>query len=207
MRRQPERAASCEAGLSHLSLLVRDDYMKKRPATVIAALSFTVAVLVLGYVMLGPLPLFFFVFGFLGGFFLWLVIPTRASFASIKVAYFLTLAFFVVHKLEERHFDFFPALSEITGVPVPETGSFLVILLYAAAGAWLLIPYMVKRGYDFGYYLAWTFFAAMGVTELAHFALPLFVEGPYGYFPGMASVILLAPVAWWGMYRLAQSGA
>lgn len=45
-------------------------------------------------------------------------------------------------------------------------------------------------------------FTAMGVTELAHFAFPLFVAEPNGYFPGMASVVVLAPVAWWGMWRL-----
>jgi hypothetical protein len=58
-----------------------------------------------------------------------------------------------------------------------------------------------------GYYLAWTFFASLGITELAHFVLPLFSEQPYGYFPGMATVVLLAPSAWWGMVRLRSGRA
>lgn len=148
------------------------------------------------------IPMFLFAFGFLGGFVLWLAIPTSTTFSRIRIPYFLTLAFFVLHKYEERKMAFFPRLSEITGVPVPETDSVLVYLLYASAGAWLLIPFLVNRGYDFGYYLAWTFFTAMGVTELAHFFFPFFLSTPYDYFPGMASVILLAPVAWWGLYRL-----
>jgi hypothetical protein len=143
--------------------------MKKHPSTIVFAALFTIAVLILGYIMLGLLPMFLFAFGLLGGFVLWLLVPTQVSFASIKIPYFLTLVFFVLHKMEERYFDFFPALSKITGVPVPETDSFLVYLLYAFAGAWLLIPFLVGRGYQFGYYLAWTFFTAMGVTELAHF--------------------------------------
>lgn len=180
--------------------------MKKQASTIVFAFLFTITVLVLGYVMLGLLPMFLFAFGFLGGFILWLIVPTNASFSAIKVPFFLTLAFFVLHKLEERHMDFFPRLSEITGVPVPETDSFLVYLLYAFAGAWLLIPYLMKRNYGFGYYLAWTFFTAMGITELAHFFLPFFSSKPYGYFPGMASVVILAPAAWWGMYRLSRKG-
>jgi hypothetical protein len=55
--------------------------------------------------------------------------------------------------------------------------------------------------------LAWTFFTSMGITELAHFLLPLLTTEPYGYFPGMASVVVLAPLAWWGMWRLARGVA
>lgn len=176
--------------------------MKKDVSIIIFALVFTLAILVLGYIMLGLLPMFLFAFGFVGGFILWLVIPTNATFKTIRIPFLLTFIFFVLHKIEERYMDFFPRLSEITGVPVPETNSVLVYLLYAFAGAWLLIPYLVKRDYSFGYYLAWTFFASMGITELAHFFFPFFTAKTYGYFPGMASVVLLAPTAWWGMYRL-----
>lgn len=179
----------------------------KKELTIIFALLFTIAVLILGYVMLGLLPMFLFAFGFLGGFILWLIVPGNATFAAIKAPYFLTFGFFVLHKLEERFMDFFPRLSEITGVPVPETDSWLVVLLYLFAASWLLIPFLVKRNYSFGYYLAWTFFTAMGVTELAHFVFPFIEGGAYGYFPGMASVILLAPAAWWGMFRLSRKNS
>ncbi|WP_137761645.1 hypothetical protein [Pontibacter sp. SGAir0037] len=66
------------------------------------------------------------------------------------------------------------------------------------------IPFLHGRGYAFGYYLAWTFFAAMGITELAHFIFPFFTNGGDSYFPGMASVFVLAPFAWWGMYRFTR---
>lgn len=171
-------------------------------SVIISATLFTLSVLILGYTLLGLLPMFLFAFGFLGGLILWLVVPTDVSFRSIRVPYFLTFAFFVVHKLEERFMGFFPALSEITGLPVPEGNSFLAILLYAFAGTWLFIPFLVGRAHQFGYYLAWTFFTAMGVTELAHFVFPFFTEKPYRYFPGMASVVVLAPVSWWGMWQL-----
>ncbi len=176
--------------------------VKKSPLVIFSALVFTLTILILGYVMLGILPMFLFAFGFLGGFILWLTVPTAATFESIKIPFLLTFAFFILHKFEERYMDFFPKLSEITGVPVPETDSILVYLLYAFAGAWVLIPYLMKYNYNFGYYLAWTFFTSMGVTELAHFVFPFFTTKPYGYFPGMASVILLAPVAWWGIFTL-----
>jgi hypothetical protein len=172
---------------------------------VLTAVAFTAAVVTLGYVMLGLMPMLLFALGFVGGLILWLLIPKRASFARIKVPFFLALGLFVVHKLEERYLEFFPALSEITGVPTPPTDSVLVYLLYALAACWLLIPSLVARGVDFGYFLAWTFFTSLGVIELAHFAFPLFRDGPYGYFPGMASVVLLAPIAWWGIWRLSQS--
>lgn len=177
---------------------------KKSAVVVTSAVLFTIAVLILGYVLLGLLPMFLFAFGFLGGLVLWLVVPTDVSFRSIRTPYFVTLALFVIHKLEERYLEFFPALAEITRVPVPESGSVLAVLLYMFAASWLLIPLLVGRGHQFGYYLAWTFFTAMGVTELAHFVFPFFTGKPYGYFPGMASVIVLAPVAWWGMWRLSR---
>jgi len=174
-------------------------------ATKLFALLFSLVAVASGYVALGLIPAIVFTFGFLGGYVLWLLIPSNASYFSIKIPLFLTLALFVVHKIEERTMNFFPALSEITGVPVPDMSSPLVYLLYATAIAWLLIPFLLKRQHPLGYYFAWTFFASMGITELAHFVFPFFLDQPYGYFPGMASVLFLAPLAWWGIYRLARN--
>lgn len=167
-----------------------------------AAIVFTAVVLAVGFALLGWIPLFLFAFGYVGGLVLWMLAKDGASFRTLQVPYFMALTLFAAHKLEERQFDFFQALSQITGVPTPEAGTFLGILLYLMAGAWLLIPFLVQRRFAFGYYLAWTFFASMGVTELAHFVFPFFVPGPLTYFPGMATVVLLAPVGWWGMHRL-----
>lgn len=176
----------------------------KRFATIIVATLFSITAVFLGYAALGIVPAFIFTFGYVGGLLIWLFADNEVSFKRIALPYFVTLALFVVHKIEEREKDFFPALSELTGVPVPDATSWQAILLYAIACVWLLIPLLVWKQYMFGYYLAWTFFASMGIVELAHFAFPLFREQPYGYFPGMWSVIGLAPAAWWGMYKLGK---
>jgi hypothetical protein len=178
--------------------------MRKQSSTIAAACILSLAILILGYLLLGIWPTFLFAFGFMGGLIIWFTVSVHPPFASIKVPYFLTLGFFVLHKWEERYQDFFPELSKITGVPVPDTNSIGVYMLYLAAGAWLLIPWLVAKRYEFGYYLAWTFFTSMGVIELAHFVFPFFTNKSYGYFPGMATVIVLAPAAWWGMYRLSR---
>ena len=180
--------------------------MKKRPTTVAAALLITLSVLGLGYISFGFWTMLIFASGFLGGFILWLALPTNAAFASIKAPYIVSLCLFFAHRVEEKVLDFFKRLAEITGQPTPAVTSWHVILLVAiSVGAWLLVPVLVKRHLQLGYYLAWTFFASLGITELAHFLFPLFTEQPYGYFPGMATVVVLAPAAWWGMIRLCSA--
>lgn len=177
----------------------------KRSATIIVAILFSITAIYLGYAALGIVPAFIFTFGYVGGLLIWLFATNEVPFRRIALPYFVTLALFVVHKIEERERDFFPALSELTGVPVPDATSWQAILLYAIARVWLLIPLLIWKRYKFGYYLAWTFFASMGIVELAHFVFPLFRDQPYGYFPGMWSVIGLAPAAWWGMYKLGKN--
>ncbi|MGG7034944.1 MAG: hypothetical protein ACI7YS_07085 [Flavobacterium sp.] len=175
---------------------------EKKPVVILLAILFTISAITIGYIALGFWPAFIFTFGYLGGLIIWLFMPMKVSFKQIAAGYFVTLALFVVHKFEEREYGFFPALSEITGVPVPEASSLPAILLYIIAAIWLFIPLFIWKRYAFGYYLAWTFFASMGITELAHFVFPLFRNQPYGYFPGMWSVIGLAPAAWFGMWCL-----
>ena len=177
-----------------------------RPSSVIAfAFAFSLAVPILGYVLLGWIPALLFTPGFIGGFLLWILFPISAPFSQLKFPYFITLILYIFHKWEERHFDFFGELSKLTGVAVPSTNSLPVYLLYLFAAAWLLIPILVSRRYAFGYYLSWTFFTSMGVVELAHFGFPIFTGATYGYFPGMGSVILLAPAAWWGVWRMTRN--
>lgn len=126
------------------------------------------------------------------GFLLWILIPAKASYASIQVPYWATfLAFLLLHKVEENVAKFFEVLSDkITGVPVPEVTPLLICRCYLPIVPWLVAPFLIKRGYDLGYYLAWTLFASMGITELVHFIFPLLTNEPYGYFPGMASLCL-----------------
>lgn len=177
--------------------------MNTSVAVKISAFLFTIAILVLGYIAFGFWTALIFTFGFLGGFLIWLFTTHQVPFEQFKVAYWVTLVLFLLHRVEEKVMGFFAKLSAITGVTTPEiTSAPVILLVLASVGAWLAIPILVKRNYAFGYYLAWTFFASMGITELAHFVFPLFTSEPYGYFPGMATVAILAPVAWWGIYRL-----
>jgi len=180
--------------------------MQSRKLALIAgALGFSLLVPLLGQIYLGPLYSGVFLVGYLGGFFLWLAAPPAASWQSIRVPFWLTLAAFLgLHKVEENRMGFFEAVSaRITGTPIPEVSVGLILaLLIVPVGAWLAVPLLLRRGYEFGRFLAWTFFASMGVTELAHFLMPVLANEPYGYFPGMVSVVVLAPLAWWGMWRL-----
>jgi hypothetical protein len=180
----------------------------KRPIKdILIAFAFTAFTLVTGYMAFGFMTSMIFASGFLTGFLLWLFSASKPAFKQIRWPYWTVLLLFIGHRVEEKISGFFVRLSDITGVPTPDITSVTVILLVlASVGAWLTIPFAVKRGYEFGYYLAWTFFSAMGITELAHFIFPLFTDRPYGYFPGMASVIFLAPLGWWGMYRLSGNG-
>lgn len=182
-------------------------WMERSNLSIITALLFSLIVPLFGYVYLGPLYAVLFLTGYLGGFALWLLVPARAKWTSVRLPYWLTLlAFLLLHKVEENRTAFFEVMSDrITGSPVPDvTVTLILCLLIVPIGAWLAIPLLIKRGNQFGYYLGWTFFASMGITELAHFALPLLTNEPYGYFPGMGSVVVLAPLAWWGMWRLTR---
>lgn len=177
----------------------------KKPVAILIALIFSFLIPAFGYYYLGILYATLFLIGYLGGFFLWIFIPSKTTWATIKVPYWLTLlAFLFLHKVEENRMKFFEVVSEkITGGTVPEFSAGLVIgLLILPIGAWLLVPPLLKSRNELGYYSFWTLFASMGITELTHFFLPFLTNEPYGYFPGMASVAILAPLAWWGMWRL-----
>lgn len=152
--------------------------MNKRTKQVMIAFVFTAGLLAMGYLSFGFWTTFIFASGFLTGFLLWVFIPVSPSFESIRKPYWATLvAFILLHRVEEYYFGFQKELSLLTGNPVPALNSpALIILVLASVGGWLLIPYLVKRKNFFGYYLTWTFFAAMGITELAHFS-SLFLQG------------------------------
>ena len=54
----------------------------KQAPLIVFALLFSCAIPVLGYVYLGALIALLFLIGYLGGFFLWLLVPTRASYGA-----------------------------------------------------------------------------------------------------------------------------
>ncbi len=160
---------------SRVNLKLRSLKWSKHRLSLISATLFTAAILAFSYFSFGIWTTLIFTSGFLGGLILWIATPNRSvSFSAIKAPYFLTFAVFIfLHKVEENIFKFQFELSKITGTPVPEvTSPALILLLVLSVGGWLLVPILTKRGYRFGYYLAWTFFSAMGITELAHFIFP-----------------------------------
>jgi len=173
-------------------------------ATVVQAVGLSTAALVLGFWALGALATTVFTAGFVGGLVLWLLAPGKGSWADIRWPYWAALALFLAHRVEEKHWGFFAFLSSVTGVPTPEITSAPVLsLIVVSVGAWLMVPVLMRRGHPLGRYLAWTFFASLGIAELAHWAVfPWFGPTGIGYVPGMATVLVLAPVAWWGMWRL-----
>jgi len=179
--------------------------MKKNPTSIAAALLITILVPGLGLVALGTLPALLFSIGFLGGFLFWLCLPANASFCEIRRLYWLLFALFILHRVEEKYFGFFARLAKMTGVATPEVLSPVVLLLVGlSVGGWLLGPVLYARASEFGKYLVWTFLASMGISELAHFGFPLLEGTPYNYFPGMATTLVLAPLAWYTMCRLAR---
>lgn len=177
------------------------------PFDIIFGLLFSLVILALAYGTFGGWTTMIFSFGFIGGYVLWLVFPSETPYARIKAPYLLTLALFILfHRVEENIFKFQEELAKITQNEVPEISSpALIALVLLSVGGWLMVPFLFRRKSHLGYYFAWSFFASMGITELAHFIFPLLTDKTYGYFPGMASVVFLAPSAWWGFIRLVQA--
>lgn len=177
---------------------------KRSKFIVAAALLVTIDTLLLGYLAFGFLTSLIFSSGFLGGFLLWYFVRSETPYKKLKYPYFACLALFLIHRVEEKYLGFFAFLADVTGVRTPEVLSWQVIaLVVISVGSWLSIPFFLRAGHEFGYYFVWTFFAAMGITELAHWLVfPFVLDHPFHYVPGMISVLPLAPFAWVGMYRL-----
>lgn len=176
----------------------------KQPLQVAIAVAFTVTVLVTGHFAFGLLTMLVFTAGFVGGLLLWVLLPTRGNWSTVRLPFWLAMLLFLVHRFEEKQFGFFDMLARVTGVPTPEVTSMPVVtLVLLSVGGWLSVPWLMRRANPLGGYFAWSFFASMGITELAHWVLFPFLQGPgFHLVPGMWSVVVLAPVAWWGMARL-----
>jgi hypothetical protein len=168
------------------------------------AAAYTATVLAIGYLAFGLLTMLVFTAGFLGGLVLWLALPTHGVWADVRLPFWVTMFLFLVHRIEEKQFGFFAMLSSVTGVSTPAVTSPVVMaLVLLSVGGWLLVPLLMKHGKPLGAYFAWTFFASMGLTELAHWLVFPFIQGPGVHVvPGMWSVLMLAPAAWWGVLRL-----
>lgn len=172
----------------------------------LAAFGCTLAVPLVGYIALGIVPALIFLVGFMAGLVLWTFARNDVPFERIKVIYWVTFALFILHRIEEKFMGFFEALSKITDVPTPEITSWpVIVMVVLSVGVWLGAPYLMKKGNPLGYYFAWTFLACAGISELAHFIFPFLIGTGYNYFPGMISVLFLAPAAWYGIWLLWSS--
>ena len=184
---------------------------KRRPErprwAVAAATGITAVTLGLGWWAFDLLTMTIFTAGFAGGLLLWLFFPAGGLWADVRMPFWIALSLFLLHRVEEKQMEFFAFLATVTGTSKPSATSLPVLLLVAVSvGAWLLTPILMRRNHPLGRYLAWTFFASMGLTELAHFAVFPWLNpsGITAYVPGMWTVLALAPVAWWGMWRLVR---
>ncbi|WP_284653207.1 hypothetical protein [Flavobacterium terrisoli] len=179
--------------------------MESKYFTFLLAFAITISVPLIGYRLFGIIPALIFLCGYLPGFVLWMISDNKTPFENIKVIFWIVLGLFLIHRVEENYTGFFEALSEFTNVPTPEISSLWVFLLVILSiGSWISAPFLIKRGNAFGYLFAWIFLCCCGISELAHFVFPIFNghgDG-YGYFPGMLSVIALAPVSWYAMMIL-----
>lgn len=175
---------------------------RKKGGHIVAAASFSTAMVALGAVAIAPLVGLVFASGFFGGFVLWLARPMRASFGTIVAPYVAGLVAYVVHRVDEEVSGFVPAIERLTGGAVAPVASAPSLLLVALSIAWMASPLLLRRGHPLGHYGAWTLFASFGVLELAHFVFPLLTEAPYGYFPGMTTAPLIVAMGWWGMWRM-----
>lgn len=177
------------------------------PAHVAFAVAFTGAALAAGYAAFGLLTTLVFTAGLAGGLLLWLLLPTRGNWTDIRWPFWIAMGLFAAHRVEEKQSGFFAMLARVTDVSTPDVASPAVIgLLILSVGGWLAVPFLMgRRDHPLASYFAWSFFASMGITELAHWVVFPFIQGPGIHaVPGMWTVLVLAPVAWWGMWRLCQ---
>jgi hypothetical protein len=182
------------------------DSISKSPFTVGFALIFALATSAAAHVSY-HVPLFTFLYASPAviGFVLWFVFPARVRFTDLRFPYFLTIAVFVAHIVEERLTNYMPQLMQLAGAVTPEKGTLASVVLRLTPLTWIVFPFLLRKNYSIGVYFAWTFFTAMGVTEMVHFVYPFLRGQPYSYFPGLGTAVLLGPVAWWGMSRLIRS--
>lgn len=176
--------------------------MKHSEPTVAVAIISLCMVAVTGYRSFGVWPTTIFMVGYLPGFLLWLLSNNRVPWEDVKVPYLAAFTLYVLHLLEENLFAFHDMLSALTGVTSPGWTLSIVILMVFSIGIWVIAPFLIKRGHALGWFFAWTFFGAMGLSEMAHFVFPFLTGYGYEYHGGLVTAVFLVPAGWWGMWRL-----
>lgn len=173
--------------------------------TLILTLVFACVMVLVGYLLMGPVPAAIFAVFLFGGVGLWRfttygrpVAPDR-----IIVPYLLTVMLFIIHVLEEYLTGFHTAISDLTGHNVSEQ-NFLIVAGFIGPLLWLSGLALFYLRTEIGNYLVAAFFVAMILSELAHFAFPIAAGEPFGYFPGLYTAILPLIPAAVALYRFVE---
>ncbi|MBS1580826.1 MAG: hypothetical protein JST66_01365 [Bacteroidetes bacterium] len=172
----------------------------------VLATAMTLAVVIAAYTAFGHITGSVLASGYVAGLIGWCFfgLGLGLDVRSIRTPFLVTLLLFALHKVEENRTRFQDVVATLTGMPVPElTSPALLGLLLLGVLPWLLVPLLWRRTPAWSAYFAWTFFASMGITELAHFLVfPFLGDDTYSYFPGMATALPLIVAGWWGMRRM-----
>ena len=173
------------------------------PSNLILPLLVVVALPALAWIAMGRLPLLVFSFAFGGGFLIYVATLWRrhVDASTIIQPYLLTVMLFILHVGEEYLTDFEVTVSKINGAPVPETG-FMLIAAFLAPILWIGGAIAILRNWRFGDYFVCTFFFAMIIAELSHFAFPFVIDGTFHYESGMWTAALPLFPAIYGMHKL-----
>ena len=169
-----------------------------RPA--VLAFLFSVAILALGYAAFGIWTALIFTSGFMGGFLLWLLVHTTVPFAAIRVPDRLRSSCSTASRR--------CTVSSIAWRPLRAhqcRDRFRPCHPADPAVRWCLArrSALVKRGYAPA--TTWPDLRCMGITELAHFVLPLFgsavmATSQHGQCSGSV------PCAWWACTGFRSNG-
>lgn len=176
--------------------------MKGFEPSVALAVVVLIGVAFTGYGSFGIWPTLIFMTGYVPGFLFWLRSRSDAPFADVRTPYFVTFTLYILLLVEENLLGFHEMLSEVTGVTSPGWTISIVVLMILSIGIWIGAPLLMQERQRLGWFFAWTFFSAMGISELAHFVFPVLTPGGYEYHGGMLTAALLVPAGWWGMWVL-----
>ena len=175
--------------------------MPRRPSpstlSLVGIAAMILGLIMLGYVLMGPLPALIFTVFLLGGTVPWYLTSYGRPVdpGPIVVPYLLTVILFIVHVAEEYFTDFWIAIGELGGRTVT-LDQFLLVAAFIGPLFWLTGLVLLIRRKEIGNYMTWAFLVAMMLSELSHFVFPFASEGSFTYFSGLYTAALpLVPAA------------
>lgn len=171
---------------------------------VVIALGISILMPCLAYLSIGVLYAAISSIGYFLGFLFWQHFSSCVAWRAIKAPYIFTLLTLLINW--SSLFESSSGRAEnalIASVNDERTLWFLAIQLLV----WLVFPFLLLRDNSLGSYFAWAFFTTMGVTEFTTFVVPVLLNVSLSYFPGMVSVLVIAPLAWWGIWRMIRNPA